>query len=184
MWLRPLLLSYCLMAVISTTVNASEIPSKKCKYAKAKLGHALMVCHSRASFSKQAKDSGIYFRKALGPKDVFDVPELFPLVSKLVSLYNDDDVMVMAQFIFPANDASNSYRKIRVELDKEYGVGKRIVGFERSPMFEYKWRLKDGVVISFKRRKGSSNARLTYSRPHMAKAFLGKNGYQPVRKRY
>lgn len=162
----------------------TEIDPIKCKYAKAKLGNEPMVCHDRASFVKKAKASGIYFRKSLGPKDVFDVPELFPLVAKLVSLYNDDDVMVMAQYIFPANDVDNSYRKIRVELDKTYGVGKRVVGFERSPVFEYKWQLRDGVVISFKRRKGSSNARLTYSRPHMARAFLGKQGYQPTKKRY
>lgn len=182
MWLlRPALV---VLLCIFSLASRSEIDPLKCKYAKAKLGDEPMVCHDRSSFVQKAKASGIYYRKSLGPKDVFDVPELFPLVAKMVSLYNDDDAMVMAQFIFPANDGNNSYRKIRVDLDKSYGVGKRVIGFERSPVFEYKWQLRDGVVISFKRRKGSSNARLTYSRPHMAKAFLGKQGYQPVKKRY
>lgn len=168
------------VVLLSFAVSSLAGAINQCKYAKAKLGDVPMVCHDRASFSKQAKASGMYFRKAIGPKDVFDVPELFPLVAKLVSLYNDDEKMVMAQFIFPANDASNSYKKIRVELDQTYGVGRRVVGFERSPVFEYRWQLRDGVVITFKRRKGSSYARLTYSRPHMARAFLGKKGYRPT----
>ncbi len=175
----------CAGIVVGTALPADawgEIDPIKCRYAQAKLGDEPMVCHDRTSFLEQANASGLYYRKSLGAKDVFDVPDLFPLVAKLVSLYNDDDVMVMAQFIFPANDADNSYRKIRLALDKKYGVGKRVVGFERSPVFEYKWHLRDGVVVSFKRRKGASNARLTYSRPHMARAFLSKQGYQPSRK--
>jgi len=170
-----------IVTVAGPPAMAEAVDPIKCRYAQAKLGTEPMVCHDRASFVAKAKQSGLYFRKSLGAKDVFDAPDVFPLVAKLVSLYNDDDVMVMAQYIFPANDAENSYRKIRVALDKQYGVGKRVVGFERSPVFEYKWHLRDGVVVSFKRRKGSSNARLTYSRPHMARAFLSKQGYRPAR---
>ena len=173
--------TWVLLCSVAWSVASAEI--NRCRYAKAKLGQLPMVCHDRVSFSEEAKASGIYFKKSVGPKDVFDVPEMFPLVAKLVSLYNEDSKMVMAQFIFPANDAGNSYRKIRVDLDKNYGVGRRVVGYERSPLFEYRWQLTDGVVITFKRRKGSSHARLTYSRPHMARAFLGKKGYRPTTKR-
>lgn len=150
----------------------------RCKYAEAKLGDVPMICHDRASFSQLAQASGMVLQKSVGLKDIFDVPTLFPLVAKMISLYNEDRKMLMAQFIFPANDAENSYRKIRVILDRTYGVGRRLVGYERSPVFKYRWRLKDGVVITFNRRRGVSHARLTYSRPHMVRAFLGKKGYQ------
>ena len=163
---------------LTTTSPAGLSATLTCPYAQAKLGDVHMVCHKRKAFAKEARASGILYRKSSGSRDVFDVPELFPLAAKMISLYNDEQQMVMAQYIFPANDAQNSYKKIRMQLDREYGLGRRVVGDERSREVECKWRCKDGVVIRFKRKKGAPAARLTYSRPHMARAVLNKKGYK------
>ena len=149
-----------------------------CAHAKVYIGDIPFVCAQRDEFAQGVKSAHLNFKKTLGYKQIYETQRMFTLPATAVSLFNHDGELVMLQFIFPANNAANAYKNIRKQLDQTHGMHKRIVGYELSPKFEYRWSLKDGVKITFKRRKGSSRARLTYSLPQKAKAFLYQQGFR------
>lgn len=166
------------MLLTNWTVLASTAPD--CPRAKIYLGNTPFLCAHRDTFSQEVHALGLHFKKTLGFKQIYKTDTLFSLPATAVALFNEKGELVMLQYIFPANDSKNSYKGIRQQLDKELGTHKRIVGYERSPQFEFRWRGRDGVNITFKRKKNSSHARLTYSIPHKAKAFLYQQGYRPA----
>ena len=155
-----------------------KLAKQDCPRAKIFIGDVPFLCAHRDSFSKQVESIQLNFQKSMGYKQIYQSDSMFALPTTAVGLFNDEGQLIMLQFIFPANDANNSYKDIRLQLDRELGTHKRTVGYEQSPKFEYKWNGSDGVRVTFKRKKGSSRARLTYSIPHKAKAFLYKQGYR------
>lgn len=150
-------------------------PSTECPRAVARIGGIPMICADRDNFSKQAKQSGLQFSQSAQDKELYRSDALFPLPAKMIAVYNESKDLVIAQFIFPANDSKNSYKKIRLYIREQYGVAQRVAGYERSPQFEYKWKLKDGVAISFFKRAGQSQARLMYSVSHKARAYMANH---------
>jgi len=130
------------------------------------------ICTSRQALSEGLLADGYEFQRTLGAKDVYFSPSRYALPATLVSLFNDDDELLMAQYIFPSNSSDNAYKKIRQGIDDEFGHFKRSRGSELEPRFEFIWYMKDGVRIRFQRKKGAREARLTFNLPHKTKAYL------------
>ena len=169
----------CLFATTGMLfLSIQAVSQDSCSRAKVYIGDVPFICAQRDEFSKGVKSAHLNFKKTLGYKQIYETQTMFALPATAVSLFNHDGELVMLQFIFPANNFANGYKNIRKQLDKEHGVHKRIVGYELSPKFEYRWTQKDGVKITFKRRRGSTRARLTYSLPQKAKAFLYQQGFR------
>lgn len=168
--------TWMLLTAWSVLINAAA----DCPRARIYLGDTPFLCAHRDTFSQEIHALGLHFKKTVGFKQIYKTETQFSLPATAVALFNDKGDLVMLQYIFPANDSGNSYKSIRLQLDQELGTHKRIVGYERSPLFEYRWSALDGVRVTFKRKKNSSHARLTYSIPHKAKAFLYQQGYRPA----
>lgn len=163
-------------------LSLQAIGQDSCSQAKVYIGDVPFICAQRDEFAQGVKSAHLNFKKTLGYKQIYETKRMFALPATAVSLFNRDSELVMLQFIFPANNPANGYKDIRKQMDQTYGAHTRVVGYELSPKFEYRWVLKDGVKITFKRRRGSIRARLTYSLPLKAKAFLYQQGFQQAGK--
>lgn len=170
------------VSFIATTgmlfLSLQAISQDSCSQAKVFIGDVPFICAQRDEFAEGVKSAHLNFKKTLGYKQIYETRSMFALPATVVSLFNYDSELVMLQFIFPVNNTTNAYKNIRKQMDQAYGAHTRIVGYELSPKFEYRWALNDGVKITFKRRRGSERARLTYSLPKKAKAFLYQQGFQ------
>jgi len=145
-----------------------------CDRASVFIGEQPFICTYRQVLSHALSKEGYEWQKSIGYKDVFRVEDIFPINATLVTLYNDQDELLMAQYIFEGNTSDNAYKQIRQQLDQDYGQYKRAKGYELSPSFEFVWYSKDGVRIRFYRKNSKSRARLTFNQPHRTKAFLNQ----------
>lgn len=150
----------------------SSLAQSFCARAKTFISEVPFICSTRESLSEGLLADGYEFQRSLDHKDVYFAPQAYILPSTLVSLFNDKDELLMAQYIFPSNTSENAYKKIRMAVEEKYGPFKRNRGSELEQRFEFIWFVQDGVRIRFQRKKGSREARLTFNLPHKTKAFL------------
>ena len=143
-----------------------------CNRATTFISELPFICTSRQEFSDALLADGYEFQRSIGSKDVYFSSQTYELPATMVSLFNDKNELLMAQYIFSGNTSGNAYKVIRQKIDEIYGAHKRSRGKELDARFEYVWYMKDGVRIRFQRKKGSSEARLTFNLPHKTKAFL------------
>lgn len=152
--------------------SSSLLAQTFCGRATTFISELPFICSSRQSWLEGLQASGYEFQRSLGQKDVFATEETYALPATLVSLFNQKNELLMAQYIFPANTSGNAYKKIRQQVDDQFGRYKRVRGSELESRFEFVWFMQDGVRIRFQRKKGQRQARLTFNLPHKTKAYL------------
>lgn len=162
--------------LVLSVFSVASVASSLCDRANVYIGEQPFICTYRQVLSHALSKEGYEWQKSIGYKDVYRVEDVFPINATLVTLFNDQDELLMAQYIFEANTSDNAYKQIRMKLDHDYGQYKRAKGYELSPSFEFVWYSKDGVRIRFYRKNGNSRARLTFNQPHKTKAFLNQKG--------
>ena len=166
--LRSVFLLICIVVFFPP----SALSQSFCGRAKTYISELPFICTSRQDLSEGLLADGYEFQRSIGAKDVYFAPQAYILPATLVSLFNEKNELLMAQYIFPVNTSDNAYKHIRQAIDEKFGAFKRNRGSELESRFEFVWFMQDGVRIRFQRKKGAREARLTFNLPHKTKAFL------------